>query len=146
MLGSKNTFFLQDRETLAEKRHHLINVLIDFGVEDLDRWLTSFDFFVKNPHEFDGATIVKDLNTIADYDAPAANHDYKYLHIDFWSFKGLIEKLKSDFQYGKDQEKTGKGSITAYTRTVLLWLSTPLYYLLLIFKSLKKWQQFQKEY
>ena len=137
MLGSKNNFFLQDRETFATKRHHLINVLIDFGVEDLDRWLKSYDYFIFNPAEFDGATIVKDLNTIADYDGAAANHDYTYLHIGFWSYKGLIEKLKSDFKYGKDQEKTGKGSITAYTRTVLLWLSTPLYYLLLIFKSLK---------
>ena len=54
--------------------------------------------------------------------------------LDFWSLKGFAKKLKADFQYGKDQEKTGKGSITAYTRTVLLWLSTPLFYIYLIFK------------
>jgi hypothetical protein len=134
MLGSKSNFFLQDRETLAKKRHHLIMVLQDFNVPKINKWTKAFDYFRNNPSRFDGATIVKDLYTINGLDAPAMNHDYAYIHLDFWTIKGLKKKLKADFQYGKDQEKTGKGSITAYTRTVLLWLSTPLFYIYLIFK------------
>ena len=135
MLGSKSNFFHQDRESLATKRAHLVNVLNDFKVTDIRRWLEAYDYFKNNPTEFDGATLVKDLTTINGYDAPAGNHDLKYGTIEFWSFKGFIEKLKADFQYGKDQEKTGKGSITAYTRSALLWISTPFYYILLIFKK-----------
>lgn len=134
MLGSKSNFFLQDRETLANKRHHLIMVLQDFNVPEIHNWTKAFDYFRNNPSRFDGATIVKDLETIKGLDAPAMNHDYAYIHLDFWSLKGFAKKLKADFQYGKDQEKTGKGSITAYTRTVLLWFSTPLFYIYLIFK------------
>jgi hypothetical protein len=135
MLGSQSNYFHQDRESLANKRAHLVAVLNDFKVNDISRWLSAYDYFRNNPSEFDGATLVKDLNTINGYDAPAGNHDFKYGTIDFWSLKGLKEKLKADFQYGKDQEKTGKGSVTAYTRTVLLWISTPFYYTLLIFKK-----------
>ena len=135
MLGSKSNFFRQDRETLASKRAHFVKVLYDFEVKDVDRWLFAFDYFRNNPEDFDGATIVKDLHTINGYDGAAGNHDIAYLNTDFWTRKGFVQKLKVDFQYGIDQEKTGKGSVTAYTRTVLLWLSTPLYYLYLIFKK-----------
>jgi len=140
MLGSKSHFFTQDRETLADKRAHLVRVLYDFGCssKDVDRWLFAYDYFTKNPEDFDGATIVKDLNTIGGYDGAAGNHDIEYLNIKFWSWKGLVKKLKADYQYGIDQERTGKGSFTSYTRTVLLWLSTPFYYLVLIYKTLKR--------
>lgn len=134
MLGSSSNFFLQDKLTLSKKRHHLIMVLYDFDVPNVDRWLKAFDYFRENPSRFDGATIVKDLETIKGLDAAAMNHDYAYIHLDFWSWKGLHKKLKADFNYGKDQEKTGKGSITAYTRVFLLWLSTALFYTYLIFK------------
>lgn len=135
MLGSTSNFFHQDRETLATKRHLLYLLLVDYEVKNIDHWMKVFDYFRNNPSQFDGATLVKDLTTINGYDAPAGNHDYAYGEIDFWSIKGFIQKLNADFQYGKDQEKTGKGSITAYTRTVLLWLSTPFYYTILIFKK-----------
>lgn len=134
MLGSKSNFFFQDREMLASKRHHLIMVLRDFNVRNIDNWTKAFDYFRNNPSRFDGATIVKDLETIKGLDAAAMKHDYAYIHLDFWTWKGLAKKFKADFQYGKDQEATGKGSITAYTRTFLLWLSTPLFYIYLIFK------------
>jgi hypothetical protein len=135
MLGSTSNFFHQDRETLAYKRHLLLLLLHDYEVKDYSKWLDAFDYFRNNPNEFDGATLVKDLTTINGLDAPAMIHDYDYGFIDFWSRKGFFEKLKADFNYGKNQEKTGVGSITAYTRTVLLWLSTPFYYILLIFKK-----------
>ena len=134
MLGSNNKFFYKNHKALARHRHNLFFTLVNFEVQDIEKWLLAYDYFCQNPHKFDGATIVKDLETINGLDASAMLHDYEYLHIqNWWSIKGLKTKLKADFDYGKHMEQTGKGSVTAYTRTVLLWLSTPFYYL--IFKA-----------
>lgn len=131
MLGSHNKFFYKSKKELREKRNQLLMTLLDFQVQDLQQWLLAYDYFCQNPHKFDGATIVKDLETIKGLDASAMVHDYEYLHIqNWWSISGLKAKLKSDWDYGKHQEQTGKGSVTAYTRTALLWLSTPFYYLI----------------
>ena len=131
MLGSHNKFFYKSKKELREKRNQLTMTLLDFQVQDLQQWLLAFDYFCQNPHKFDGATIVKDLETIKGLDASAMVHDYTYLQIqNWWSFKGLKTKLKADWDYGKHMEQTGKGSVTAYTRTALLWLSTPFYYLI----------------
>jgi hypothetical protein len=131
MLGSKNYFFYKDYYVLLKSRVELRQTLSYFGIKDLTIWLKAFDYFVTNPHKYDGATIVKDLATIQGLDACAMVHDYRYLNIQkWWSINGLKSKLKADFEYGKNMELTGKGSITAYTRTALLWISTPFYYLI----------------
>ena len=134
---SKSEFFFQDREVLAEKRHHLIEVLYDFEISQkkINDQLEAFNFFAANPSLFDGATIVKDLPTIKRLDLPALKHDFDYLMNDFWSWNGLKNKIKYDWNYGQNQEELTVGSVTAYTRSVLLILSTPLYYLMIIFKK-----------
>lgn len=134
---SKSDFFFQDREVLAEKRVHLVNVLYDFRISQkkVFDYLSAYNFFCSNPSLFDGATIVKDLYTIKGLDLPALKHDFEYLMNDFWSIKGIINKIKFDWMYAKDQEELGVGSITAYTRGILLIISTPLYYVMIIFKS-----------
>jgi len=131
MLGSKNYFFYQLNSVLYKKRLELRQTLSYFGIQDLTIWLNAYDYFCLYPHKYDGATIVKDLATIQGLDACAMVHDYRYLHIEkWWSINGLKSKLKADLEYGKNMELTGKGSITAYTRTSLLWISTPFYYLI----------------
>ncbi len=134
---SKSNFFFQDREVLAEKRNLLVRIMTDyeFTSKEISEIMEAFDYFRNYPAEFDGATIVKDLRTINGLDAPAMRHDYDYLHIHFWSISGLVKKGKSDWKYGKNMEKLGVSPVTAYTRAVLLLISTPLYYLLLIFKK-----------
>lgn len=134
---SKSDFFKQSNSVLSRKRNQLIAVLNDFEIpkEDFIRHLNAFDYFYKNKTDYDGATIVKDLQTIGGYDAPASCHDYAYLHNRFFSIKGLTNKIKYDWQYAKDMEMLGVGSTTAYTRAILLILSTPYYYLYLIFKK-----------
>lgn len=131
-LKSKNNFFTQDREVLAEKRQHLIKVLLDFNIDAKNdkRWLRAFDSFRDLPSifQYDCATIVKDLHTINGYDAPAGNHDLWYIEnktLPF--FKWLIEKLKADYQYGVDMRTLKIPYTTAWSRVVALWLSTPFY-------------------
>lgn len=132
LVTSKSDFFYQSREVLAEKRHHLISVLYDFRItdEEIDKYLEAYNFFCENPSLYDGATIVKDLDTIKDLDANAMLHDFEYLFN-----SNLKEKLISDLNYSKRQERLHVGSVTAYTRGVLLIVSTPFYYLIKMFKK-----------
>jgi len=134
---SKSNFFYQDRDILADKRKLMILILEDFGFtyEQTKPFTDAFLYFRNYPAEFDGATIVKDLRNINGLDISAMLHDYRYLHIRFWSLNGLKQKIKSDIEYGKNMEKLGISPVTAYTRAVLLVISTPLYYLMLIFKK-----------
>tara|TARA_Y100000817_G_C16355252_1_gene323403 strand:- start:24 stop:476 length:453 start_codon:yes stop_codon:yes gene_type:complete len=134
---SKSDFFFQDTEVLAVKRYHLIEVLYDFEIsqQKINDYLEAFNFFASNPELFDGATIVKDLPTIKRLDLPALKHDFDYLTNNFWSWNGLKNKIQYDWNYGQNQEELTVGSLTAYTRSILLILSTPLYYLMIIFKK-----------
>ena len=78
---SKSNFFLQDRETLAEKRHQVIMVLRFKGLntQEINKFTEAYDYFRNNPKKFDGATIVKDLNDIKGLDLKAMLHDYECL-------------------------------------------------------------------
>lgn len=141
-IRSKNTFFNQNRETLLKKRTHLNNVLNDFGIDtEIDRrWLDAYDNFKNYPKlfKYDGATIVNDLDTIKGYDAPAGNHDIAYIFLNWFSLSGFIEKFEIDYQYGKDMRKLDIPYLTAWSRVILLWISTPFWYLWLIIRKFKK--------
>jgi hypothetical protein len=127
---SKSNFFKQPREILAIKRQHLIMVLNDFEVKDIDRWLESYDAFRNYPsfYSYDGATIVRDRDTIFQYDAPAGNHDFGYIHIANLSYLiWLKESFKLDLQYVKDMRTLQVDFITAYSRLIGLIIIKPFY-------------------
>lgn len=132
MLFSRNNFFTKSESELKEKKELLELVLIDSKVEDIVLFLNAYDYFCNFPEDFDGATIVKDLDTIRDLDAAAMVHDYEYLVNKVW--KNPIKKTIADIEYAQHMEQTGKHPFTAYFRCFLLIISTPIYYLLKIFK------------
>jgi len=134
--NSKSDFFNQSREMLAVKRQHLIQVLNDFEIKDIARWLEAYDAFKNYPnfYKYDGATIVRDIDTIFKYDAPAGNHDYGYLLIKklpyfIWLKKSFI----LDLQYVKDMRALQVDFITAYSRLIGLIIIKPFYPLTQIF-------------
>lgn len=143
---SHSNFFKQDREVLAEKRQLLIKLLYDFGVNTVKEkiWLEAFDAFRDHPelYSYDGATIVKDLYTINGYDAPAGNHDYRTILIDFNNVKSLLVAVylwfKYAYLYAKDMEKVGVSSLTAWTRFVGLVVLTPFFFIHRILIKCKK--------
>ena len=127
---SKSDFFKQPREILAIKRQHLIQVLNDFEVKDIERWLESYDAFKNYPniYTYDGATIVRDRDTIFQYDAPAGNHDFGYLQIKKLSyFIWLKESFYLDLQYVKDMRTLQVDFISAYSRLIGLIIIKPFY-------------------
>jgi hypothetical protein len=126
---SKSNFFEQDRETLAEKRKLLIQVLRDRGVKQF-HFIWAYDMLRKYPnlYKFDGATIVADIDTIRGLDASAMVHDVAY---QLAQHKGVmyyfIEKLEADVEYGKNMRSLGVSWLTAWTRATALIISTPIW-------------------
>lgn len=135
MFGSKSYFFKQSISVLNDKRRQVINILTYKNIF-INTFLDAYDFFVLNPDKFDGATIVKDLNDIKGLDLSSMKHDYNYI-VNLTKHKGfdwLIYKIEYDIEYGKDMEKLGKGIITPYLRVLGLIITTPVYWLYIIFK------------
>ena len=132
MLFSTNNFFRQSSEVLKDKKKLLELVLIDSNVQDIVLFLNAYDYFCDFPEDFDGATIVKDLDTIRNLDAPAMVHDYEYIVNKV--YKSFIKKTVADIEYAQHMEQLGNSSVTAYFRAILLILSTPFYYLIKLFK------------
>ena len=127
---SRNDFFMQSREILLEKRGHLIDVLNNFQIKDINRWLEAYDNLKNYPtvFQYDGATIVKDLHTIYGYDAPAGNHDFGYVMIqDLPYFKWLKASFLLDLQYAKDMRSLQIPWLTAWSRFIGLLLLKPIY-------------------
>jgi hypothetical protein len=133
---SNSEFFNQPREILAVKRQLLIMVLNDFEIKDISRWLEAYDAFRNYPtyFKYDGATIVRDIDTIFQYDAPAGNHDYGYLMIkNSPYFRWLKESFELDLQYVKDMRALQVDFISAYIRLIGLIILKPFYPLTQIF-------------
>lgn len=137
---SKNNFFSQNREVLAEKRQLLIKVLEDFQLaeNEINHILDCFNLLRDFPsiYTFDGATIVYDLQTIKDLDVPAMVHDVEYQLLRHRGFKTyFFGKLKADVNYGKLMRKLGVTWLVAWSRVTALILSTPIWMIIIACKG-----------
>ena len=126
MLLSKNSFFKQKDFVLKRKRE-IVKKYLELKEVDTSIYLEAYDYFCENKLDFDGATIVKDLDDIPELDLNAMVHDYRYL-TDF----GAIKKFKWDWEYFQGMAKLGKGYRTG--RYIALTLSSILF---TPYKSLK---------
>ena len=133
-----NKFFLQNIKVLAAKRLDVIEYLRIKRVDNTT-FLKAYDYFAIHNMEFDGATIVKDLDDLPDLPLAAMKHDYEYLTTlksAHWT-KWIQTKVRLDWQYAKDLESLGKGTWIPYARAIILMLSSPLYPLFILFKRIK---------
>jgi len=118
MIGSKSTFFAQDSEILKIYRRQVISILEikDYDTEEINVYLKAFDYFCLNCNEFDGATVVKDLQDLPKLDIDAMLHDYQYLVQNVAST--FYTKWYSDWLYAKGQERKGKGQYSSFSRFI----------------------------
>ena len=117
MFGSKDYFFLQGKETLDLKRSHLEFLLKDVWERSDDVvgfYLTAYDFFVKYPGQFDGATIVKDLQILPGLDIHAMIHDYIYLT--YMVSANFKFKWYADMIYAREMERMGGSAYSTWSR------------------------------
>ena len=108
MFWSKDNTFNKTKNDLNNLRINVETILYLKGRKshEISEYLKAFDYFVEHPTEFDGATIVKDLEDIKGLDLDAMVHDYDYIH---GANRNFIKKWKADLKYIKNMEKNGKG-------------------------------------
>lgn len=126
MLGSKSYFFFNPDSVLLAKRKQLENYLdsMEYPAEKKGVYLKAYDYFCMHPLDFDGATLVKDLNHIPGLDINAMLHDYQYLVYNVSSH--FLYKWKADWLYAKEMELTGRG-ILSWIRWFGLKIIGPLF-------------------
>jgi len=150
MLGSKSTYFHQSKEHIFESRKNVFLFLDLKGYvpNEIFVYIKAFDYFCKNPTQFDGATIVKDLQDIPHLDLDAMLHDYHYLNYGVGA--NFVTKWKSDWIYAKGNERKGKGQYSAFSRFIVLTIAGIGFVPYAFFKrgkiSKQQKQDFQKEY
>ena len=115
---SENLFFYQSKEKLKEHRKNLIKILElqARSCDDILKYIKAFDYFVQNPHKYDGDTIVRDLPTLRSASLDVNGRQYRLsaesmLHDYIWSLypTNLWVKLKSNWEYLIELNRNGKG-------------------------------------
>ncbi len=132
---SKSTYFYGKNNNLKQDQATLLNVCAGYGfsVNELTEVYKAFDYFIKNPHKFDGATIVADNYTINGLSVTAMVHDYQTIMIGKVSFFEYIQKRwQTDWYYfsllQKVKRKWVLNTILNSIILILLTISTPIYY------------------
>nr|WP_315245170.1 hypothetical protein [uncultured Flavobacterium sp.] len=118
MLGSNCLYFHKSAELLRAYRVDVTTILKlkGYSSNEILVYLKAFDYFCFHPEDFDGATIVKDLQDLPHLDLDAMLHDYQYLVQNVAA--NIITKWKADWLYAKGQERKGKGSYSSFSRFV----------------------------
>jgi len=119
MLGSKSSFFNQTPRTLQRKRKYVIELLNLKGrsLNEINHYVTAYDFFCKFTNKFDGATTVKDLHDIPNLDLDAMVHDYECL---IGANRNYKLWYASAWNYYENMRKQGKGN--QVVRLLKLWV------------------------
>lgn len=122
MLVSKSKFFSQEKSLLIKARTQVswLLHLKGYSYKQILVYLKAFDYFCLNCNDFDGATIVKDLQDLPHLDLDAMLHDYQYIVQNVAS--SFTTKWYSDWMYAKGQERKGKGQYSSFSRFVGLTL------------------------
>ena len=102
-------FFKQSSYELTRKRQLLEYYFKSQEYSEAQKtiYYDAYNYFVNNPFDFDGATIVKDLHHIKGLDINAMLHDYQYIKYKVAS--SFKYKFLSDYIYAKQMEKQGRG-------------------------------------
>lgn len=124
MLGSSNNFFKQPEKVLMNKRNTVMILLDakDYTEEQIDIYLSAYDYFVENPTKFDGATVVNELIDVYGVlgfdglDLDAMLHDWHYLY--FKAGTNLKYKKLADKIFRDGIKRKGKSKWSSWTRYV----------------------------
>ena len=113
MFGSKSDYFKQSKEELTQCHEAMCELLClkGYSVNEVSVYSRAFMYFIDNPTDFDGATLVNDLCDIPGLDIDALLHDYHYVicnvgasitykwRADRLFFEGLKRKNKDGILY-----------------------------------------------
>lgn len=127
MLGSESRFFFSDEDTLEKTREVMVNFLKlhKTNPEVINIYIKAYNYFIKNPSRFDGATILKDVKIIPGLDIWAMLHDYMYINFNVavnWKYKFISDKI-----YSEEMERIGLSWEVTWVRFGLLLITHLLF-------------------
>lgn len=78
---SKNDFFFQDKRVIREKLDLIINLWINFNFSLYDTQCLSiaFEYFIQNPKEYNGTSVINDFWLIKGLEPESVIHDYDWI-------------------------------------------------------------------
>lgn len=93
---STNNFFFQDTSIILDKIKFVIKIWQDFGFDSYDeiKFRIACDFFIKNPKQYNGTSIINDRWLIRGLEPESVIHDYEDIKA-----KSLKDLLKSNKEY-----------------------------------------------
>lgn len=97
-LKSDNKFFYQEEKKIRQKLDLCLKVCEDFewSVVDCLRLRISFEYFILNPNEFNGTSVINDNWVIKGLEPESVQHDYDWIHA-----SSLKQLLESNLRYVK---------------------------------------------
>jgi len=100
--NSKNYFFYQDESVIREKIEFVILIWKDFGFDSYDemKLRIASNYFIKNPKEYNGTSVVNDFWLIKGLEPESVIHDYDYI-----TAKSLKDLLIYNKEYCKRLRK-----------------------------------------
>lgn len=78
---SKNDFFFQSETIIRNKLKFILDIWEDFGFDNYDevRLRIAFEYFIANPKEYNGTSIINDFWLIKGLEPESVIHDYDYI-------------------------------------------------------------------
>ena len=78
---SKNDFFFQSEIIVRNKLKFILDILNDFEFSKYDevRLRIAFEYFIKNPKEYNGTSVIADFWLIKGLEPESVIHDYDYI-------------------------------------------------------------------
>lgn len=127
MLGSKSDFFKSNDNTLMSVKIFMVKFLKEHKTSDdiIKLYEDAFNYFIVNPDDFDGTTILKDVKIMPNLDIFAMIHDYMYIKFNVAS--NLKYKFICDKIFSLEIERCGLPWEISWVRFGLLTLSTLIY-------------------
>jgi hypothetical protein len=108
---SSNNHFLKIQNKLDHDYLLIYNVLLSFNFskEYINRFDIAYDYFCKNPKDYNGTSVINDRHTIGGLEVPSVIHDYD------WIFAtSLQDLLISNVRYAKALRTLNMNWITAW--------------------------------
>ena len=127
LFSSSNNFFHQEDHFIFQGKSEMDIILQLWGYELSERgpYRHAYDYFVKNPEQFDGATMTEELCDIPWLDLDAMLHDYLYVGLN--ASASLKYMWKADKLLRQEMRRKGKSSWNTGYRFTMLVLKTPFF-------------------
>lgn len=100
--NSKSDFFHQKKEVLQKKLETIVFLYIDFGFtnEEIEKLKEAYNYFIDNPFEYNGTSVINDRYMIQGFEPQSVVHDFDYIFA-----KNFIDLVKSNYNYSNSLRK-----------------------------------------